>query len=159
MPHSASSPDTAAELAERFGHVARRLRRGTTAELAPLGLTGAQARVLRTLAAAGGPLRMAELAARLEVVPRSATSMVDALEAAGLAARHPDPDDRRSVLVAPTPSGTALLDRLDAARRATAAAVFGRLDRAEQQQLGRLLAAVCERGHCAACRPGAGGRP
>src|SRR5580693_4420428 len=91
--------DTTLELAERLTHSARRLRLGSTAQLAPLGLTNAQARVLRIVASAGHPLRMADIAARLEVVPRSVTTMVDGVEEAGLIVRSTDPYDRRSVLV------------------------------------------------------------
>lgn len=40
---SRSVSDTTLELAELLSHSARRLRRGSTAQLAPLGLTGAQA--------------------------------------------------------------------------------------------------------------------
>jgi len=59
---SRKSSDTALELAELLSHSARRLRRGSTAQLAPLGLTAAQARVLRMVASAGRPLRMADIA-------------------------------------------------------------------------------------------------
>src|ERR1035438_5832265 len=71
--------DTTLELAELLTHTSRRLRRGSIVQLAPLGLTYAQARVLRLVAAHGRPLRMADLAAQLDVVPRSVTTMVDAL--------------------------------------------------------------------------------
>ena len=81
------SADLIAQLAELLACASWRLRRAVAEELAPLGLTFAQARALRLLARAGEPVRMGELAARLEVVPRSATSMVDALEAAGLVER------------------------------------------------------------------------
>ena len=71
---------------------------------------------------------MGELAARLEVVPRSATAMVDALEAASLVERRPpDPLDRRSVLVCLTDAGNQLLARLSRARRAGAEALFTQL--------------------------------
>ena len=91
-----SRPDTTLELAELLTHTSRRLRRGSIVQLAPLGLTYAQARVLRLVAAHGRPLRMADLAAQLDVVPRSVTTMVDALEAAGLVA--PSPRSRRSAI-------------------------------------------------------------
>ena len=55
------------------------------------GLTGAQARVIRFLEGVGHPVRMADIAAALEVVPRTATSIVDGLEADGLVARAIDP--------------------------------------------------------------------
>ena len=118
------------------------------AQLAPLGLTFAQARVLRVVAGADSPLRMAELAAALDVVPRSATSMIDALEAAGLVARQADREDRRSVLVALTPAGRRLLAHLDEARRATAEEVFGALGAADRADLHRLLSALCDHGAC-----------
>ena len=143
--------DTTLELAELFTHTARRLRRGSSAQLAPLGLTYAQARVLRLVAAGGRPLRMADLAAQLDVVPRSVTTMVDALEATGLVARHADPGDRRSVLVGLSDDGRHLLNRLEAARRESAEEVFGGLDRTQRHQMAELLGALCARGACVSC--------
>jgi DNA-binding MarR family transcriptional regulator len=154
--------DATLELAELLTHSAHRLRRGSTAQLAPLGLTNAQARVLRIVATAGRPLRMADIAALLDVVPRSVTTMVDGVEAAGLIARSADPGDRRSVLVSLTPGGHALLQRLDRARRATAEEIFGGLTGTERADLARLLGALCHQGHCSSCTapahhgPGAG---
>lgn len=147
---------SAADLAELLGHAARRLRRGSVAELAPLGLTMAQARVLRVLAA--GPHRMADIAAALDVVPRTVTPMVDGLEGAGLAERRPDPDDRRSVLVALTHAGRRLLHDLDAARRHSAEDVFGTLSADERLALHGLLHTVCEAGGCHSCRAQQGER-
>ena len=159
-PQARPRPDTTLELAELLTHTARRLRRGSIVQLAPLGLTYAQARVLRLVAADGRPLRMADLAAQLDVVPRSVTTMVDALEAAGFVARHADPGDRRSVLVALSDEGRRLLDRLEAARRDSAEEVFGGLDAAQRHQLLDLLGALCERGACVSCCGPAGhGRP
>jgi DNA-binding MarR family transcriptional regulator len=94
---------------------------------------------------------MADLAAQLDVVPRSVTTMVDALEAAGLVGRHADPGDRRSVLVALSDDGRRLLDRLEAARRESAEEVFGSLDPAQRHQLLDLLGVLCERGSCVSC--------
>jgi DNA-binding MarR family transcriptional regulator len=145
------SEDSSLELAELLSHTARRLRRGSTAQLAPLGLTGAQARVLRILARADRPLRMADIAAGLEVVPRSVTTMVDGVEAAGLIVRATDPEDRRAVLVSLTAAGQALLERLERARRATAEEVFGDLARDEREDLARLLGGLCRRGGCSSC--------
>ncbi len=144
-------PDTTLELAELLSHTARRLRRGSIVQLAPLGVTYAQARVLRLVAADGRPLRMADLAAQLDVVPRSVTTMVDALEAAGFVARHADPGDRRSVLVALSDEGRRLLEALEAARRESADEVFGGLDPDQRHQLLDLLGFLCERGSCVSC--------
>jgi DNA-binding MarR family transcriptional regulator len=114
--------------------------------LGPLGLTMAQAKVLRSVAQ--GPLRMADIAARLEVVPRTVTPMVDGLEAAGLVGRRPDPADRRSVLVELTALGRRLLARLDEARRATAAQAFSALSPEERAVLAELLGRLCDDGCC-----------
>jgi len=152
-PHhrrGATAPGSTAELAELFTHTARRLRRDSAAQLAPLGLTYGQARALR-LVAHEGPLRMADLAARLEVVPRSATTMVDGLEGAALVARRADPGDRRSVRVELTPAGRRLLDRLERARRRSAEEVFGGLDPEQRTTLAGLLGALCARGACHSC--------
>jgi DNA-binding MarR family transcriptional regulator len=130
------------QVAEQFTRAFWRMRRGTAKELAPLGLTFAQARVLRVLGRADGPMRIGDLATRMEIVPRSATSMVDLLEGAGLAARQPDHEDRRSVLVSPTPAGRALLERMSEARRESAEALFGRLDPEQLAQLRELLEAL-----------------
>lgn len=138
------------ELAELLSHAARRLRRGSMAQLAPLGLTMAQAGALRTVA--DGPRRMADIAAALDVVPRTVTPMVDGLEAAGLAARRPDPTDRRSILVEPTPEGRRLLERLGRARRASAQQLFGSLTNTQRAEMGALLGQLCEDGGCVRCR-------
>jgi len=143
--------DSPLELAELLSHSARRLRRGSTVQLAPLGLTGAQARVLRILARADRPLRMADIAAGLEVVPRSVTTMVDGAEAAGLIVRGPDPEDRRAVRVSLTAAGHALLERLERARRTSAEEVFGALDGRQRADLARLLGTLCRRGGCCSC--------
>lgn len=140
----------ALRLADLLAHASRRLRRASAAELAPLGLTLVQARVLR-LVARSEPVRMADIAAELEVVARTATSLVDALEHAGAVARRGDPTDRRSVLVGLTPAGRALLGRLDEARRAFAEELFGVLDDDERTQLAGLLGALCERSCCPSC--------
>ncbi len=143
--------DVTAELAELLSHAARRLRRGSSEQLAPLGLTYGQAKLLRIVAGAGQPPRMADIASQLEVVPRSVTTMVDGVEAAGLVVRRPDPDDRRSVLVELTAAGRHLQQRLARARRNSAQVVFGSLGPEDSTELLRLLGALCERGACHTC--------
>jgi len=134
--------DVISQVSEQFTRAFRRMRRGVEKELAPFGLTFSQARVLRVLGRAGGAVRIGDLAARLEIVPRSATSMVDILEQAGLAVREPDRSDRRSVLVSLTPAGASLLDRMGEARRVSAEALFGTLDESELATLHGLLKAL-----------------
>lgn len=48
-----------------------------------------------------GPLPPSELARRLLISTAAATMMVDRLQAMGHASRHPHPDDRRKIVVAP----------------------------------------------------------
>lgn len=141
MPDPGADPDIAMELAELTTRIARTIRRAGSAELAPLGLTFGQARLLRLLATSG-PVRMTELAARMDVVPRSATDMVDGLVASGLVERGRDRDDRRSVLVALTGRGMSRIRRMGAARRALATEVFGRLDSEQRAELVTLLRTV-----------------
>ena len=130
-----SGSDLSGQLAEGFTRVSSQLRRTSARRLAPLGLTYAQARLLRTIAAASRPLRMSELAAGLGIVPRSATTTVEALETAGFVARLPDPDDRRSVLVALTPEARRAVAHIQSARCDAADEVFAALDTSERATL------------------------
>ncbi len=145
--------EPALEIADLLGQVVRRLHRGTSEALAPLGLSRAQARVVRLLA--DGPLRMATIAERLAVVPRTVTDLVDGVEAVGLVVRQPDPEDRRSTFVALTPGGRLLLDRLDVARRESAEQAFGRLDPADRAVFLRLLRDLTDE-PADGCGPGPG---
>ena len=127
------------QLADAVQQLSRRLRHGTRARLAPLGLTPGQGRALSMLERAGGPMRMAALAEALRVVPRSATGVIEGLEELGLVRRETDPADRRSVLVGLTDAGRGTLDELAEARRETAEELFGGLDPDEQRRLLALL--------------------
>ena len=138
----AHSDDTVGQLAEQFTRAFRRMRAGVAAQLSPLGVTFSQARLLRMLARADDPLRVGDIASRLEIAPRSATGMVDALERAGLAQRQPDTVDRRSVLVALTAKGSDLLGSMDDARRSGAEELLGCLSAQKRDQLLDLLVTV-----------------
>lgn len=152
-PAGRSTPaGEAGELAELLSRSARILNRGSVAGLSPLGLTYGQARLLRLLAGAARAPRMAELAARLDVVPRAATTMVDGAQQAGLVRRLPDPGDRRSVLVELTSQGRRLLGRIAEARRATAETVFGPLSPAQRADLLDILRIICGPGSSSAQR-------
>ncbi len=65
--------------------------------LGKVGLSMAKHGALSELAAAGEPLTLSQLAARLSCVRSNMTQLVDRLEADGLVTRLDDPDDRRSV--------------------------------------------------------------
>ncbi|MFI9385572.1 MarR family winged helix-turn-helix transcriptional regulator [Kutzneria sp. NPDC052558] len=126
---------TTGRLADALMHVAKRIRGCWMQQLAPLGLTPGQGRALGVVARAGDGIRMADLAGRLDIVPRSATSVVDGLEEQGLVLRRPDPGDRRSMLVSLTEAGRLLVSRIDEAKRGAAEEMFGTLDPAEREQL------------------------
>lgn len=83
--------------------------------LEPYGLTPTQYNVLRVLRGAGpAGLPRAEIGARLLSPMPDVTRLVDRLVAAGLVQRARDAADRRVARARITPSGLALLERLDA---------------------------------------------
>jgi DNA-binding MarR family transcriptional regulator len=136
------SEDTTGQLAELFLRAARQMRRSQAGRLAPLGLTPAQSRALRVVSRDEEPLRMVDLAERLGVVPRSVTTLVDALEAAGLVRREADPSNRRSTLIRLTDSGRSLRVEMQQARRQAAEDLFAPLSEAQRDTLLELLSAL-----------------
>lgn len=130
--------DAAEQIAALLDGIVRRQRRASREGFGDT-VTHGQFRVLRTLDNAAQPIRLSDLAARLGIVPRSATSVVDDLESAGLVARQPDPNDRRATLVDLTPDGRELLTTLRKKRRDVMAVQLSRLTPAEQQTLTTLL--------------------
>lgn len=76
------------------------------------GVSFARSRTLRRLIA--GPLTMSELAAKLSIEPPNASTLVNDLEAQGLAERVPHPTDRRARLVELTPKGRAVAEQAKA---------------------------------------------
>ena len=129
------------QLADLLHGLTRRLRRSQTDGLAPLGLTPAQGRALRMIARSQDeePLRMTELADRLGIVPRSVTTVVDALEEAGLVRREVDPRNRRAILLRLTERGAAVRDDLREARRRAAEELFAPLSADQRETLVDLL--------------------
>jgi DNA-binding MarR family transcriptional regulator len=76
----------------------------------------------------GGPATQIHLADALEVTPRYITTLVDALDATGLARREPHPTDRRAVLVHLTERGLSLMETMDAEHTDLGAALVDGLD-------------------------------
>ncbi|MEU9509683.1 MarR family winged helix-turn-helix transcriptional regulator [Micromonospora sp. NPDC048170] len=135
---TADTDDADDSLAEAFRAVTRRLRHRTREALAPWDVTPGQSRALGVLIRHGA-LRLSALAEHLRIAPRSATEVVDDLEARGLVRRRPDPADRRATLVTPTEEGTRTGAAIHAARRAAAEDFFGGLAPADRDQLVRIL--------------------
>ncbi|MCF4121214.1 MarR family winged helix-turn-helix transcriptional regulator [Antribacter sp. KLBMP9083] len=137
--------DDAAELLELLHTASRRMRREAVADCAePPGTTPGQVRLLRFLAHASGPVRAADVAAAMELAPRSVTSKVDQAEADGYVRRVPDPSDRRARLLELTDAGHEVLEDLWSRRRAGAAGRLERLTPVERALLLQLLRAVAE---------------
>lgn len=76
-----------------------------------LGLDRPAMSVLVTLHMAGRPLRVGEIARRMQVVGPHVTRQVNDLERRGLARRVADPDDQRARLIELAPEGAAAADR------------------------------------------------
>jgi DNA-binding MarR family transcriptional regulator len=125
-------------LADAFGAVARQLRERSAETLAPWDITPAHLRALRMLSR-HGTMRLSELSERLEIAPRTATEVVDALQAQDLVRRRADPGDRRATLVEVTEHGADVLAEIRAARGTEAGRVFGRLSTTDRAELARIL--------------------
>ena len=125
-------------LADAFGAVARQLREKSAETLAPWDITPAHLRALRTLAR-HGTMRLSELSDRLQIAPRTAAEVVDALQARDLVRRRADPGDRRAILVEVTERGAGVLAALRATRGTEAGRIFGRLSPADRTELDRIL--------------------
>ncbi|MER6395603.1 MarR family transcriptional regulator [Kitasatospora sp. NPDC001603] len=141
----AAAQDTTAELADAMTRAIKRIRRLTSERLEPFGITPGQGRALRTLAHAPGcelpdrAMRLGDLAERLHIAPRSATTVVDALEEAGLVERTPDPADRRAVRIVLTTAGRSAVERIGQVRHEVAQEYFGPINPADQDALLRAL--------------------
>lgn len=105
------------------------------------GLSIGEFDVLAALRRAGAPHVMTPTAlARLVMLsPAGMTNRLDRLEAAGLVARRPDPEDRRSSLVVLTEAGLALADTAVTEHVANETALLAGLTRAERRSLDQLL--------------------
>ena len=134
------STDLAADTAAMAGQLrlsATRLARRLRQE-AGSGLTPSQ---LSALAAVHnhGPLTLGELADHERVAPPSISKCVAKLEADGLLARAPDPNDGRISRVSTTKAGRALVAE---ARRRKTAWLTGRIEELNADDRARLAAAL-----------------
>lgn len=97
--------------------------------------------VLAALRRSGSPYHLTptELYNSLLISSGATTNRVDRLEERGLVARVPDPTDRRGVLVALTPAGKRLVDRVIEAHLENEHRLLEHLNATERKQLGQLL--------------------
>ncbi|MHB1710098.1 MAG: MarR family winged helix-turn-helix transcriptional regulator [Acidimicrobiales bacterium] len=111
----ASGPGTSidAGLGFRLGRLARVIRRGWAAELAPLHLSPPQAAVLRGVNGDPG-CSLRALARALSADPMSVKHCVDELEGRGLIRSGEHPTDRRRRMLTATEAGQAHSTQIDA---------------------------------------------
>jgi DNA-binding MarR family transcriptional regulator len=106
------------------------------------GLTAPGFAVLVTLARLGGEsagVSQRRLADELSLTPGTVSVRIDRLSEDGLVSRVPDPDARRNVLVALTPKGRELFERVTPAHLANEARLLSGLSADERKLLADLL--------------------
>ncbi|MBF4995026.1 MarR family transcriptional regulator [Arthrobacter gandavensis] len=138
MPRSSADSATLGELM----HAAFRGLRGRwMKQLAPFDLTPHQFRALNAAARRGndGGLRLKDLAESLRIAPRSATEVVDQLEAKNLVHREPDPSDRRATLITLTEQGARIRSEVREDRARQADEYFAALSAEDRAELERIL--------------------
>lgn len=125
--------ELAGQLRVVVARLARILRQQDQSGLAPT--------LLAALTTIGrlGPLTFGEIAAHEQVAAPTVTKAVQKLEAKGLVARRPDPDDGRVCRVAITAAGRRQLDQN---RRRRTAWLATRLGELEPDEIDRLAAAI-----------------
>ena len=146
MTRSAASDDIRAHAQPTTLYMVKQLelavRSRLDAVLRPESITPVQYTAL-TVLERRSDLSAAELARNAFVTDQSAADMIAVLEERGLAARRPDPHDRRRRVIRLTDAGHALLDRVRADVTAIEAQMLSPLDDDE---------AAAFRRHVAACR-------
>ncbi len=119
----------------------RRLQRWTEKELAPSGLSGAQAGVLFWLGSHDGAL-IGEVAEALDIVPSAMTGLIDRMVNACLVERRPDGDDRRAFRIYLTAAGRRLRKQAAARSQALNASLMEGFSEAEIAIVARWLASL-----------------
>lgn len=136
------SADTAAILG-RLGRLLRELTRQTGGADDGPAMTATQ-RIALVELGEDGPLRLGDLADRIGSSAPTATRVVDALEALGLAKREPEPTDRRALSIALTDQGRALFDDRYARAAEAFAPATASLSKDERRALLDLLARMTD---------------
>jgi DNA-binding MarR family transcriptional regulator len=138
----ATSPSANVEVAEFAGQLFFRLWRASHTRIATalesVGLTPALFGLLNLLGAREGAMQQ-ELGSAMGVDPSTMVSLIDELEATGLAKRGPHPTDRRARTVALTPKGRRVLERTRRMAMQVEDEVLHGLTAAERRELLTLL--------------------
>lgn len=145
MPSAGSARDNSDEVVDAVVAASRALVGVAARSLVGLEeeVTLAQYRML-VLLSSRGPQRVADLAQLLGVQPSTATRMTERLVTKRLARRHRAQRDRRSVRVAVTPTGRALVDEVTHRRRREVAAIVAGMAPEARQPLVDALRAFAQ---------------
>ncbi|MEV7424457.1 MULTISPECIES: MarR family winged helix-turn-helix transcriptional regulator [unclassified Streptomyces] len=100
--------------------------------------------VLLTVGLAKKPLRIGEIAQKMQVVGPHVTRQVQELERRGLVHRVTDPLDRRASLIEPTAEGSAATERYTLAIVSWFTEAIGDWSEEDRNDLGRLLGRFAE---------------
>ncbi|WP_282086759.1 MarR family winged helix-turn-helix transcriptional regulator [Streptomyces tendae] len=114
------------------------------AEAAGLALDRPAMGVLVTLRTADRPLRIGEIADRMQVVGPHVTRQVQALEKRALVRRVADPHDRRASLIEPTGAGLEAADRYVTSLLGWFAEALADWPRQDREDLTRLLTRLAD---------------
>jgi MarR family transcriptional regulator, 2-MHQ and catechol-resistance regulon repressor len=136
-----SSPSEEIDFVREFGDAWKRVQRLWEKNLASLGLTLTELRILRVLSR-DGPSPMAKVATELYMTPASITGLVDRLEGDGMVERERSLHDRRVVRVRATQKGKDSFDRGLRLYRRFMGRALQSLTEEEAAQLIRLLTKV-----------------
>jgi DNA-binding MarR family transcriptional regulator len=142
-PTRGQPAELSAMVSELFRHINRRSAGDSLALMGEAGLSMPQLVTLHLLAHASGR-SVGEIGSRLRLSPAATSHLVDKLVQAGLVARTEDPNDRRSRLLAITPEGRRLVDRINSERTREVSAVLGRISPQLRRQFADALARVIE---------------
>ena len=135
---------TGRRLAYLFKHAERVMSDLHVVALAPFDIHARDLGVLLAIDSTE-PASQQEIAQRMGVDRTTMVAIIDALEAKGIIARHPDPEDRRRNVVELTPTGQDILRQAIRASDAAEAELLAPLSLDESQQLRDLLARVLAR--------------
>ncbi len=100
------------------------------------------ARFFLLRAMSGEAVTITDAARRVKATPAAASRLVDRMGSDGLVAKIPNPEDRRSSLLAATEAGLAELERACPSIEAAFSACFSGLDAKEMESLAAALAEI-----------------
>jgi DNA-binding MarR family transcriptional regulator len=126
-----------ARVADRLHSLAIHLLRRVAVADRRSGVTGPRLSVLSVLVLGGGPRTLGALAEAERVRPPTMTRLVQAMEAEGLVARSPAPDDARATLIRTTSVGARILRQARVRRLAALRRLLGTLTGEEVRQVER----------------------